>query len=171
MKCGTTVNGPYLKSFDNLIFDIWLRWGVKFVISLVPGSKLWLLLIFRIRNFSLFNSFSEWCFLPVSKPKCAKVELQFDWPNSFAPPTISFPFLRRKKSMEERERERELGLNEKKSDLGKSREIKILEMWKWAWRTLFPVQKIGSSLWSNLDAVLMKYVRFTGVTAVSRPWP
>ena len=30
--------------------------------------------------------------------------------------------------MEERERERELGLNEKKSDLGKSREIKILEM-------------------------------------------
>ena len=30
--------------------------------------------------------------------------------------------------MEERERERELGLNEKKSDLGKSREIKIFNI-------------------------------------------
>ena len=64
------IDYPYLKSFDNLIFEIWLRWGVKFVISLVPC----VLLIF-LRNFLCFNSFSEWCFLPVSKPKCAKVEL------------------------------------------------------------------------------------------------
>ena len=69
-----------------------------------------------------------------------------------------FSFSEEKKSMEERERERrEKSLNWKKV---RFREIKILEMWKWAWRTPFPVQKIGFSLWSNLDAVLMKYVRW-----------